>query len=138
MPSKMSKWARKRVEEARGDEAKVREGLKRLKSQRGVMSAGARAEYGAYMRELRRLEGLTDGLRLERDEFDDYLRRRREEDAKWRCGGTVERQVRKRPWDAADHGTRVMTAEEARLVDEYRQAKQVLRERGINPEQAPG
>lgn len=131
----MSKWARKRVEEARGDEAKVREGLMRLKSRRGAMSDGARAEYGAYMRELRRLEGLTDGLRLERDEFDDYLRRRREEDAKWRCGGTVERPVRKRPWDAADYGTRVMTDEEAKLVDEYRQAKQVLREQGLNPEQ---
>jgi hypothetical protein len=37
-------------------------------------------EYGRLMREQRALEGLTDGLRLGRVDFADYLARRRKED----------------------------------------------------------
>jgi len=43
-----------------------------------------RAEYGASMRALRASYGLTDGLRLDRRGFTEYLERRREADAKAR------------------------------------------------------
>lgn len=102
----------------------------------GVWSEAKRAEYGAYLKELRRMEGLTDGLRLERDEFDEYLRVRREEDAKWRGRRTVESPVARRPWDSVEHGVRVLTAEDAKVVDENRRLRQMLREQGINPDKA--
>jgi hypothetical protein len=47
-------------------------------------SSTQRAEYGAAMRALRSTYGLTDGLRLKRPEFSDYLERRRAADAQAR------------------------------------------------------
>ena len=52
-----------------------------------------KAEYGRRMRAGREAEGLTDGLRLGRLEFADYLARRRTADAQAR-GGRVWRPSR--------------------------------------------
>jgi len=90
-----------------------------------------KAEYGALMRELRRMEGLTDGLRLEREEFDEYLRKRREEDAKWRGTGTCESSVR--VVNDVGGGAIELTKEEALMWDEYRRMRQRMREAGVNP-----
>lgn len=115
---------RRRVNELRGDREGIRRRLSEMRGG-GAWSDGKRAEYGALMRELRRMEGLTDGLRLERDEFDEYLRRRREEDAKWRGTRTVESPVIRRSSASAEHG--------ARLMDENRRLRQQLRQRGGDP-----
>jgi hypothetical protein len=89
-----------------------------------------KAEYGALMRELRRMEGLTDGLRLGREEFDEYLRKRREEDAKWRGTGTCERK------DEGRGGVKrrvavVLTEEQAKLMDEARVMRERLKAAGL-------
>ena len=128
MPSRMSKAGRRRMWGVNGDRGKVEERLREMKGIRGKWSAGTKAEYGALMRELRRLEGLTDGLRLEREEFDEYLRKRREEDAKWRAGGTCERKEERRS-GAVGGGTLVLTVDQAALVDENRRLRAQLRER---------
>jgi len=92
VPSRMSKATRNRVSEAVGASDEVI--AKRLEEmQGGVWSSGKRAEYGVLMREMRRREGLIDGLRLEKTAFDEYLRKRNEDDAKWRCGSTTERKA---------------------------------------------
>lgn len=41
-----------------------------------------RAAYGSYMRSYRAKHGLVDGLRTDREGFNEYLRKRREEDLK--------------------------------------------------------
>ena len=41
-----------------------------------------RAAYGSYMRSYRAKYGLVDGLRTDREGFNEYLRKRREEDLK--------------------------------------------------------
>ena len=41
-----------------------------------------RAAYGSYMRSYREKHGLVDGLRTDREGFNEYLRKRREEDLK--------------------------------------------------------
>ena len=42
--------------------------------------------YKRSMRRIREKHGLTDGLRVNRQQFRDYLKKRREEDAKQRPG----------------------------------------------------
>ena len=41
-----------------------------------------RAAYGSYMRDYRAKHGLVDGLRTDQNGFNEYLRKRREEDLK--------------------------------------------------------
>ena len=43
-----------------------------------------RAAYGSYMRSYRAKHGLVDGLRTDREGFNEYLRERREKDRKAR------------------------------------------------------
>ena len=50
--------------------------------------------YGRLMRELREAHGLTDALRLNRAQYDDYLRRRYIQDAEQRPGSLRQRRVR--------------------------------------------
>ena len=45
-----------------------------------------RYSYKRSMRRIREQHGLTDGLRANRQQFRDYLKKRREEDAKQRPG----------------------------------------------------
>tara|TARA_R100000426_G_C4721295_1_gene72194 strand:+ start:88 stop:327 length:240 start_codon:yes stop_codon:yes gene_type:complete len=45
-----------------------------------------RYSYKRSMRRIRERHGLTDGLRANRQQFKDYLKKRREEDAKQRPG----------------------------------------------------
>jgi len=51
------------------------------------MTPKQKFEYGEGMRALRAAEGLTDGLRCDQSEFNDYLARRRQEDQKRRGWG---------------------------------------------------
>ena len=74
-------------------------GMKRLKERVGVdrdpsggdlardFTRSEKKEYGEYMREYRAKYGLTDGLRLGREEFNSYLERRRNDDAERRGWG---------------------------------------------------
>jgi len=130
MPSRMSKAARRRMSEVGGDKEAVRLRLEQMSRGGGKWGPAMKAEYGALMRELRRMEGLTDGLRLEREEFDEYLRKRREEDAKWRGTGTCERK------DEGRGGVKsrvvvVLTEEQAKLMDEARVMRERLRAAGL-------
>jgi hypothetical protein len=53
----------------------------------GEFSASQKRLYGVLCREERARYGLTDGLRLDRGQFSEYLARRRAEDAKARGWG---------------------------------------------------
>ena len=69
-------------------------GMKRLKERVGKerdpsggglardFPSSEKQEDGTYMRQYRAKHGLTDGMRLGKEEFVDYLRKRREEDEK--------------------------------------------------------
>ena len=46
-----------------------------------------KSDYAVAMKQMRAAHGLTDGLRADRDEFKDYLARRRAEDQKRRGWG---------------------------------------------------
>ena len=136
MPSRMSKATRRRVSEVMG--ASDEEIAKRVEEMvGGVWSVGKRAEYGVLMRETRRREGLTDGLRLEKAAFDEYLRKRNEDDAKWRCGSTTERKVfrEERASDRPRHVV-ALSAEAAAERDENRRLRARLRAAGMNPDGA--
>ena len=135
MPSRMSVWARRRLEGVRGDKGAVEARLAEMSRGGGKWGPGMKAEYGALMRELRRMEGLTDGLRLERDEFDEYLRKRREEDAKWRAGGACERKEGK---DERVGGRAVgMSVKQVNALDELRRVRAWMRENGVEGEVGP-
>ena len=135
MPSRMSKAARRRMNEVGGDKEAVRLRLEQMSRGGGKWGPAMKAEYGALMRELRRMEGLTDGLRLERDEFDEYLRKRREEDAKWRAGGACERKEGK---DERVGGRAVgMSVKQVNALDELRRVRAWMRENGVEGEVGP-
>ena len=73
---------------------------------------------------------MTDGLRLEREEFDEYLRKRREEDAKWRGTGTCERKDERRS-GVKSRAVVVLTEEQAKLMEEARVMRRRLRDAGL-------
>ena len=66
-------------------EMKERVGIERDPSGGGLtrdFTKSERAAYGSYMRSYRAKYGLVDGLRTDQNGFNEYLRKRREEDLK--------------------------------------------------------
>jgi hypothetical protein len=87
--SEMKEEARSRTErrvrfQTREKNRPVRTPGELLEKPYAEFDAVQKRAYGILCREERAAYGLTDGLRLDRGEFNDYLSRRRAEDAKAR------------------------------------------------------
>ena len=112
MPSKLTLKQRQAL--GKGDLASIRARMEAIRHKRDRASC---REYGQLMRLERQQLGLTDGLRCSQAEFDQYMRRRNEEDAKHRVNSRAIALPRERGVYSAGGPVRVVERVEPTYVE---------------------